>query len=145
MFTTTVQLAEKIAGRRQFLMKYDFATSVHDRIGRHKGIDDLRWMPLSSLLFVSSVSKVDSMRQIIEHIDQRNWRALDYFRMLEKRTAAASDNHHSSAGVQSQSVENIHRRLTERLVQPLTYKSDSSEEEEEDLHSLFPFAEISTR
>lgn len=37
------------------------------------------------LFYVSSVTKADSRRLLIEHIDQRNWRALDYFRMVENK------------------------------------------------------------
>ena len=31
------------------------------------------------------VVKGDSMRKLIHHIDQRNWRTIDYFRMLDKK------------------------------------------------------------
>ena len=38
MFSATVRLAEEIANRRQFVMKYDFEIPVHDIIGRQQGI-----------------------------------------------------------------------------------------------------------
>jgi hypothetical protein len=38
VFSATVHLAEEIANRRQFIMKYDFEIPVHDVIGRQQGI-----------------------------------------------------------------------------------------------------------
>ena len=32
------------------------------------------------------------MRKIIEHIDQRNWRTLDYFRLLENKKKVQLQN-----------------------------------------------------
>ena len=29
--------------------------------------------------------KADSMRKLLHHIDNRNWRTIDYFRVLDKR------------------------------------------------------------
>lgn len=37
VFTSTVQLAEKIGERREFTMTYDFETKVHDQVSRKKG------------------------------------------------------------------------------------------------------------
>jgi hypothetical protein len=39
VFSATIRLAEKIAARKHFIMKYDFEIPVHDIIGREKGID----------------------------------------------------------------------------------------------------------
>jgi hypothetical protein len=39
VFSATVRLAEKIADRRNFNMKYDFEIPVHDIIGRQQGIN----------------------------------------------------------------------------------------------------------
>lgn len=39
-----------------------------------------------------SVTKAESRRTIIEHIDQRNWRALDYFRMVENKRKLQGQN-----------------------------------------------------
>jgi hypothetical protein len=38
VFSATVRLAEKIADRRHFIMKYDFEIPVHDIIGRQQGV-----------------------------------------------------------------------------------------------------------
>jgi hypothetical protein len=38
VYSGTVRLAEKIAQRRQFVMKYDYEIPVHDIIGRQQGI-----------------------------------------------------------------------------------------------------------
>lgn len=38
------------------------------------------------MVFLSfSVTKADAMRKVIQHIDERNWRTLEYFRMLDKQ------------------------------------------------------------
>ena len=29
--------------------------------------------------------KEDAMRKVVQHIDERNWRTLEYFRMLDKQ------------------------------------------------------------
>jgi hypothetical protein len=39
VFSTSVRLAEKIADRRDFIMKYDCEISVHDILGRETGIE----------------------------------------------------------------------------------------------------------
>ena len=39
VYSATVRLAEKIAERREFVMKYDFEVPVHDIIGQEQSID----------------------------------------------------------------------------------------------------------
>lgn len=83
------------------------------------------------------VTKVDSMRKIIQQIDQRNWRTLDYFRMLEKHQIARAENSYRDYPISTEnsrfpkshpdlqpnsSFESYHRRLTARFIQPLTFK-----------------------
>jgi hypothetical protein len=76
-------------------MKYDFEIPVHDVLGRQQG------MIISISFFDKSikyclVTKADSMRKIIEHIDGRNWRTLDYFRILENKRKVQLQNQASS-------------------------------------------------
>ena len=39
-----------------------------------------------SFILLFSVDKSDAMRKVIQHIDERNWRTLEYFRMLDKQS-----------------------------------------------------------
>lgn len=83
------------------------------------------------------MTKVDSMRKIIQQIDQRNWRTLDYFRMLEKHKIARAENSYRDYPVSREnsrfpksrsdlqansSFESYHRRLTAQFIQPFTFK-----------------------
>ena len=89
VYSGTIRLAEKIAERRQFAMKYDYEIPVHDVIGRQQGI-----------LFEDSVNenrlclvtKPGSVRNIVQQLDARNWRALDYFRMVENKSKLQAQN-----------------------------------------------------
>lgn len=89
------------------MMKYDFETLNDDQRGRIKGSTrSLRYDKDISLSPRFSVTKVDSMRKIIQHIDARNWRTLDYFRMLEKRQIARVENSYRDYPI---SVRAVHR------------------------------------
>ena len=37
------------------------------------------------IVFFFSVTKPDSVRKLVEHLDERRWRTLDYFRVLDKK------------------------------------------------------------
>ncbi|CAF0775864.1 unnamed protein product [Rotaria sordida] len=93
-------------------MKYDFEISVHDIIGRPK------------------VTKTDSMRKIIDHIDARQWRTLDYFRILNNQKKSQVQNEtirhkilKSEVESGTVAIETLQRYLTDRIVQPFTYKN----------------------
>ena len=47
---------------------------------------------IGSVFCLSLVTKAESKRKIIEHIDQKNWRALDYFRMVENKRKLQGEN-----------------------------------------------------
>jgi hypothetical protein len=110
VYSESVRLAEKIAERRQFIMKYDFEIPVHDIIGRQQGIN----IELHSLSFfdnfyiIFTVTKAVSMRKIVQHLDGRNWRALDYFRMVENKNKFQTQN------------EIIPRHISVRILNSLT-------------------------
>lgn len=59
------------------------------------------------------VTKADSMRKIIQHLDGRNWRPLDYFRMLESKRKLQGQNEpisqHSSVRFQY-SFDDFHKK-----------------------------------
>ena len=55
-------------------MKYDCEIPVHDFLGRQ------------------TATKGDAMRKVIQHIDERNWRTLEYFRMLDKQNKLQLDS-----------------------------------------------------
>ncbi len=48
------------------------------------------------------------MRKIIQHIDERNWRTLEYFRMLDKQSQLQLDNKTVTLDIL---VRNFHRNL----------------------------------
>jgi len=48
------------------------------------------------------------MRKIIQHIDEKNWRALEYFRMLDKRNKLQLDNRRVTLDIL---VRNFHADL----------------------------------
>ncbi|CAF3582011.1 unnamed protein product [Rotaria socialis] len=113
VFAPTVRLAEKIAQRRDFIMKFDCEMPVHDALGRE-----------------AVATKGDSMRKIIQHIDERRWRTLDYFRMLDKNNTSHLDREtvtlnivKSGVKLQNEDIQNIHQRLIQPAVQPLTYQA----------------------
>ena len=86
------------------------------------------------------------MRKVIQHLDQHNWRALEYFRMLDKRAQLQLDkrtiatdimvssflinrvdlsfsfDQKSGMQLEHEDIRNIHHRLTKNKSQPLTYK-----------------------
>ncbi|CAF0913728.1 unnamed protein product [Rotaria sp. Silwood1] len=112
VYTSTVRLAEKIAQQRDFIMKYDCEMPVHDMLGRE------------------TVTKGDSMRKVIQYIDERRWRTLEYFRMLDKNNTLQLERKTVTlnivkSGVQLEraDIQNIHQRFTRDAVQPLTYKN----------------------
>ncbi|CAF1628261.1 unnamed protein product [Rotaria magnacalcarata] len=112
VFTSTVRLAEKIAQQRDFIMKFDCEISVHDVLGRE------------------GTTKDDSMRKIVQHIDERRWRPLEYFRMLDKNNTSHLDRKtvtlnimKSGVKLQNEDIQHIHQRLTNPAMQPLTYKT----------------------
>ncbi|UJR16067.1 hypothetical protein I4U23_002980 [Adineta vaga] len=108
VFSETVRLAEKIASNRNFVMKYDFEIAVHDVIGRQ------------------TVTKADSVRKVIQHIDERRWRPMDYFRLLQnKRKVQERDNALSlnNSKFEKKKVENHEERASDQLVEPLTLKN----------------------
>jgi hypothetical protein len=43
-------------------------------------------------IFFCKATKGDSIRKIIQHIDERNWRTLEYFRMLDKQNQLQLNN-----------------------------------------------------
>lgn len=66
-------------------MKFDFETSVHDKVTRKRSKKNSSINnEIQRFSIRCSATKTDSMRQIIQHIDERHWRTLDYFRMLQK-------------------------------------------------------------
>jgi hypothetical protein len=48
------------------------------------------------------------MRKLIQHIDERNWRTLEYFRMLDKKNKLELDNERVTLDV---IVRNYHENL----------------------------------
>jgi hypothetical protein len=48
------------------------------------------------------------VRKIIQHIDERNWRTLEYFRMLDKQSQLQLDNKTVTLDIL---VRNFHRNL----------------------------------
>ncbi|CAF3486987.1 unnamed protein product [Adineta steineri] len=116
VFSSTVRLAEKIAKRKEFILKYDCEIPTHDMIGRQ-----------------GKAAKGDSMRTLVQHIDNRNWRTLEYFRMLNKNNqeelkpeAITLDIVKSDAKLDNEDIQNIHQRLGNISMQPLTYKNLNS-------------------
>ncbi|CAF1527095.1 unnamed protein product, partial [Didymodactylos carnosus] len=112
VYSQTVRLAEKIAMRRRFVLKYDFEVDVHDTYGTG-----------------NPTLKPDSLRKIINHIDNRNWRTIEYFRIMDKPKQNKIDNENiptniMKTGVQLKSYEirDVTRRFTEHIVEELTYK-----------------------
>ncbi|CAF4943855.1 unnamed protein product, partial [Rotaria sp. Silwood1] len=76
------------------------------------------------------ITKTDSMRKIIEHIDARHWRTLDYFRILNNQKQLQVQNEtmphkilKSDIESETDKVEKLQRYLTDRIVQPFTYKN----------------------
>ena len=65
-------------------MKYDCEIPVHDILGRKTGNGQRHTKKISRTFVFFQVTKADSMRKVIQHIDERNWRTLEYFRMLDK-------------------------------------------------------------
>ncbi|CAF4783530.1 unnamed protein product [Rotaria socialis] len=88
----------------------------------------------TSAKLISEATKVDSMRKIIEHIDERHWRTLDYFRILNsnktleerKPTTAENNSQKLEAEGQNDTIEKFQQYLTDRLVQPFTFKNLST-------------------
>jgi hypothetical protein len=77
-------------------MKYDCEVPVHDILGQQTGINQRRNTKNFKLFFFIYfyqilVTKGDSMRKVIQHIDERNWRTLEYFRMLDKKAKLELD------------------------------------------------------
>ncbi|CAF3723506.1 unnamed protein product [Adineta steineri] len=93
VFSGTVRLAEKIASERHFIMKFDIEIPVPDMIGRQ------------------IVTKADSVRTIIQQIDEKHWRPLDYFRFLNSKRKLKAASHNNS------------QHLADESDQPLTLKS----------------------
>ncbi len=48
------------------------------------------------------------MRKLIQHIDERNWRTLEYFRMLDKTNKLELDNERVTLDIM---VRNYHENL----------------------------------
>ncbi|CAF2401192.1 unnamed protein product [Rotaria sp. Silwood2] len=70
------------------------------------------------------------MRKIIEHIDARHWRTLDYFRILNNQNKLQAQNatishkiSKTDAESETDTVEKIQRYMTDGIVQPFTYKN----------------------
>ncbi|CAF5090156.1 unnamed protein product, partial [Rotaria sp. Silwood1] len=68
------------------------------------------------------------MRKVIQYIDERRWRTLEYFRMLDKNNTLQLERKTVTlnivkSGVQLEraDIQNIHQRFTRDAVQPLTY------------------------
>ncbi len=67
VFSATVRLAEKIANRRQFIMKYDFEIPVHDIIGRQeKSINKMYLLKYPGVLEIAGTWKQYSGRNVSE-------------------------------------------------------------------------------
>ncbi|CAF2054910.1 unnamed protein product [Rotaria magnacalcarata] len=88
----------------------------------------------TSAKLISEATKTDSMRKIIEHIDQRHWRTLDYFRILnskktsEERKATITENTSQKleAEDENDTIEKFQRSRTDRVAEPFTFKTLST-------------------
>ncbi|CAF1070731.1 unnamed protein product [Adineta ricciae] len=108
VFSETLRLAERIASRRNFTVKYDYEVLVHDIIGRQ------------------TVTKADSVRKVIQHIDERRWRPMDYFRLLYSKRKVQAQNEAQSLNftkIDKKKTAVREERTSDPLVKPLTLKN----------------------
>jgi len=91
-------------------MKNDCEVPVHDILGRQMGMNQRHKKSSKLCFYFNQISgkKGDSMRKIIQQIDERNWRALEYFRMLDKQSQLQLDNKTVTLDIR---VRNFHRNL----------------------------------